>query len=109
MSYILSWLIFCHVLYSLFTVEKPLYVEIAEWRKILARLTCFIQCVDYILQDLLRYLVFSAAEKLRNHLVTSYHAHHSEESNDENDDDFGGVSEKNAHIVNEETNILCIY
>ncbi|KAH9496161.1 Dynein heavy chain 6, axonemal [Bulinus truncatus] len=57
---------------------KPLYAEIAEWRKILARLSCFLRCTDYILQDLLRHLVFSAAQSLCNHMANSYHSHEME-------------------------------
>ncbi|XP_035825271.1 dynein heavy chain 6, axonemal [Aplysia californica] len=67
--------------------NKPLYAEIAEWRKILSRLSCFLRCVDYILQDLLRHLVFSAAQNLLDHLVTSYHAQDDEDSEDEDDED----------------------
>lgn len=51
---------------------KPLYAEIAEWRKILARLSCFLRCIDYLLQDLLRHLVFSAAQNLLDHMADSY-------------------------------------
>lgn len=53
---------------------KPLYAEIAEWRKILARLACFLRSVDYALQELMRHLVFSSVQKLLDHLLTSYHA-----------------------------------
>ncbi|GFS25384.1 dynein heavy chain 1, axonemal [Elysia marginata] len=63
--------------------NKPLYAEIAEWRKVLARLSCFLRTVDYILQDLLRHLVFSAAQRLLDHLVTSYHAQDDEDSDEE--------------------------
>ncbi|RUS88167.1 hypothetical protein EGW08_004064, partial [Elysia chlorotica] len=48
--------------------NKPLYAEIAEWRKVLARLSCFLRTVDYMLQDLLRHLVYSAAQRLLDHL-----------------------------------------
>ena len=71
-----------------YTENKPLYAEIAEWRKILARLSCFLRNVDYILQDLLRHLVFSAAQSLLDFLVTSYHAQEDEDS-DEDIDDVG--------------------
>ena len=53
---------------------KPLYAEIAEWRKILARLACFLRSIDYTLQELMRHLVFSSVQQLLDHLVTSYHA-----------------------------------
>ena len=57
-----------------FPAGKPLYAEIAEWRKILARLACFLRSVDYTLQELMRHLVFSSVQQLLDHLVTSYHA-----------------------------------
>ncbi|GFO34548.1 dynein heavy chain 1, axonemal, partial [Plakobranchus ocellatus] len=63
--------------------NKPLYAEIAEWRKVLSRLACFLRTVDYMLQDLLRHLVFSAAQRLLDHLVTSYHAQDDEDSEDD--------------------------
>ncbi|XP_070181014.1 dynein axonemal heavy chain 6-like [Littorina saxatilis] len=58
---------------------KPLYAEIAEWRKILARLACFLRLVDYTLQELMRHLVFSSVQQLLDHLVNSYHAPEEEE------------------------------
>lgn len=65
--------------------NRPLYAEIAEWRKILARLSCFLRCVDYILQELLRFLVFSAAEKLLHVIKTSYHSQDGEDYEDYDD------------------------
>ena len=63
------------VLYvSLLWTGKPLYAEIAEWRKILARLACFLRSIDYSLQELMRHLVFSSVQRLLDHLVNSYHA-----------------------------------
>ncbi|XP_059157269.1 dynein axonemal heavy chain 6-like [Physella acuta] len=73
--------------------NRPLYAEIAEWRKILARLSCFLRCVDYILQELLRFLVFSAAEKLLNVIKTSYH---SQDGEDYEDYDDGGSSDRSV-------------
>lgn len=65
--------------------SKPLYAEIAEWRKILARLACFLRSVDYALQELMRHLVFSSVKQLLDHLVKSYHAPEKREETDENE------------------------
>ncbi|KAK7488391.1 hypothetical protein BaRGS_00020365, partial [Batillaria attramentaria] len=73
---------------------KPLYAEIAEWRKILARLACFLKSVDYTLQELMRHLVFSSTQRLLDHLVTSYHAPEEEDMDD--DDDAAGQSDINS-------------
>jgi hypothetical protein len=48
----------------------------------LARLACFLRSVDYSLQELMRHLVFSAAQQVLDHLVTSYHAPEEEEVDD---------------------------
>ncbi|XP_041352994.1 dynein heavy chain 6, axonemal-like isoform X2 [Gigantopelta aegis] len=52
--------------------DRPLYAEIAEWRKILERLSCFLRAVDYMLMDLLRHLVMTALQDVLDHFVASY-------------------------------------
>ncbi|OWF46435.1 Dynein heavy chain 6, axonemal [Mizuhopecten yessoensis] len=53
-------------------VIKPLYAEIAEWRKILNRLAGFLRSVDYLMLEMLRRLVVTAVRHLVDHLVSSY-------------------------------------
>ncbi|KAL8598272.1 hypothetical protein ACOMHN_035222 [Nucella lapillus] len=71
---------------------KPLYAEIAEWRKILARLACFLRSVDYSLQELMRHLVFSSVQKLLDHLINSYHANEDDDDHRHNEDSEAGSS-----------------
>ncbi|ESO83516.1 hypothetical protein LOTGIDRAFT_169210 [Lottia gigantea] len=59
--------------------NKPLYAEIAKWRKILARMASFLKAVDYLLMDLLRFLVKDGVQKLLNHFMVTYHAPDEEE------------------------------
>ncbi|XP_069117336.1 dynein axonemal heavy chain 6-like isoform X3 [Argopecten irradians] len=53
-------------------VVKPLYAEIAEWRKILNRLSGFLRSIDYLILEMLRRLVVTAVRHLVDHLVSSY-------------------------------------
>nr|KAI8735296.1 dynein heavy chain 6; axonemal-like [Biomphalaria glabrata] len=79
---------------------KPLYAEIAEWRKILARLSCFLRCIDYLLQDLLRHLVFSAAQNLLDHMADSYKSYDLR--------DFEAVEEEESSIRSTSSRILSL-
>ncbi|XP_052105827.1 dynein axonemal heavy chain 6-like isoform X2 [Mytilus californianus] len=53
--------------------SKPLYAQIAEWRKILARLAAFLRSIDYLILEMLRRLVVTAMRLLLEHLSTSYY------------------------------------
>ena len=59
-------------------VEKPTYAQIAEWRKILHRLSYFLKSVDYLLLEMLRRLVTTAAKQLLKFVETSFHAGYEE-------------------------------
>ncbi|XP_055957039.1 uncharacterized protein LOC126821340 [Patella vulgata] len=76
--------------------DKPLYAEIAKWRKILARMASFLQSVDYLLMDLLRCLVKSAVKQLLDQFVVSYHAHDDEDQPDE----VGSVAGSDSSLSN---------
>ncbi|KAJ8308269.1 hypothetical protein KUTeg_013143 [Tegillarca granosa] len=52
--------------------SKPLYAEIAEWRKILNRLAGFLRSVDYLLLEMLRRLVVTAVRHMLDHIISSY-------------------------------------
>ncbi|XP_071080158.1 dynein axonemal heavy chain 6-like [Haliotis cracherodii] len=65
--------------------DKPLYAEIAEWRKILARLSCFLRSVDYLLMDVLRHLVMTAVQQLLEHFVASYNIGDDDEQDSQSD------------------------
>ena len=59
-------------------VEKPTYAQVAEWRKILHRLSYFLKSVDYLLLEMLRRLVTTAAKQLLKFVETSFHAGYEE-------------------------------
>ena len=59
-------------------VEKPTYAQIAEWRKILHRLSYFLRSVDFLLLEMLRRLVTTAAKQLLKFVETSFHAGYEE-------------------------------
>lgn len=59
---------YCHFLGS-----KPLYAQIAEWRKILSRLAAFLKSIDYLILEMLRRLVVTAMRLLLEHLSSSYY------------------------------------
>ena len=54
--------------------DKPTYAQIAEWRKILHRLSYFLRSVDYLLLELLRRLVVTATRHLLKFVKQSYNA-----------------------------------
>ena len=54
--------------------NKPTYAQIAEWRKILHRLSYFLRSVDYLLLELLRRLVITATRHLLKFVKQSYNA-----------------------------------
>ncbi|ESO83514.1 hypothetical protein LOTGIDRAFT_54095, partial [Lottia gigantea] len=61
--FIKEWFYYSEFIFA----DKPLYAEIAKWRKILARMASFLKAVDYLLMDLLRFLVKDGVQKLLNH------------------------------------------
>ncbi len=69
----------------------------AEWRSILARLSCFLRTADYIILDMLHRLVKTAVRTLLEFLVTSTHTGEElarkELSDSEEDDDFDSDDE----------------
>ena len=54
--------------------DKPSYAQIAEWRRILHRLSFFLRSVDYLLLDLLHRLGLTALKMLLDHVRVSYDA-----------------------------------
>ncbi|CAH1791320.1 unnamed protein product [Owenia fusiformis] len=54
--------------------DRPTYAQIAEWRKILERLSFFLKSVDYMMLELLRRLVVTASQNLLNHIMASFEA-----------------------------------
>ncbi|XP_023930267.1 dynein heavy chain 6, axonemal [Lingula anatina] len=67
--------------------DRPSYAQIAEWRKILARLSEFLKSVDYLLLELLRRLVKTAVKELLNFLIASFNVGVEEEDDEEDDDE----------------------
>eukprot|EP00058_Branchiostoma_floridae_P021106 XP_002606596.1 hypothetical protein BRAFLDRAFT_72653 [Branchiostoma floridae] len=73
--------------------DGPTYTQIAEWRQILLRLSCFIKLADHLLVELLRRLVTTATRHLLGHVSTSatvpveYESESDSEGSESEDDD----------------------
>ena len=74
------------ILYGIFSGDKPTYAQIAEWRKILYRLSSFLKSVDYLVLEMLRRLVVTATKHLLDHLVSAYNVTEEEEMKVQLDD-----------------------
>ncbi len=59
---------------NFFSGTKPSYAQIAEWRKILHRLSFFLRSVDYLILEMLRRLVITATKHLLKFVEGSFHA-----------------------------------
>ena len=67
----------------LFLANKPTFAEIAEWRKILHRLSFFLRSVDYLILELLRRLVLTATRDLTRFVTQSFQNGMGADSSDE--------------------------
>ena len=54
------------------TADRPSYAQISEWRRILHRISYFLRSVDFLLLELLRRLVTTAAQHLLKFVLDSY-------------------------------------
>jgi len=63
--------------------KKPSFAQIAEWRKILLRLTDFLRTIDYLLLELLRRLVLTATRSLTRFVTESFQTGMTGDSSDE--------------------------
>ena len=52
--------------------DRPSYAQISEWRRILHRISYFLRSVDFLLLELLRRLVTTAAQHLLKFVLDSY-------------------------------------
>ncbi|XP_022090728.1 dynein heavy chain 6, axonemal-like isoform X2 [Acanthaster planci] len=68
----------------------PSYTDMAEWRSILARLSCFLRAADYLILEMLHRLVKTAVRALKGFLSTSVSTGQDLAKKDEDSDEEDG-------------------
>ena len=74
------------MMFSFIIGNRPSYAQIAEWRKILNRLSYFLRMVDYLLMEVLHRLTVTATRLLRDSIQASASAGGMEE-----DEEVGNI------------------